>query len=131
MKKIKILLIDDDQIFLSLTEATLKEVLWLEEVKCVSHAKDAREYLDSCIENARPFPDAIFLDIHMPGIGGMEFAELYCRRYAEQYPATKLVMLSCSIRRKDKAKVMDFPAVIDCMEKPLTEDKLNRLLLYF
>lgn len=101
----------------------------MEEINCVNHAKEAREYLDSCIENDRPFPDVIFLDIHMPGIGGLEFAEFYSRRYAEQFPETKLVMLSCSLREKDKTKALDFPAVTDCAEKPLTEDKLNRLII--
>lgn len=129
MKKAKILLIDDDPIFLELSKETLKGVSCLEEINCVNHARDAREYLDSCVQNRCPFPNVIFLDLHMPGIGGMEFAEFYSYRYAEQYPNTKLVMLSSSIRRKEKTKALEFPAVEDFIEKPITVKKLMKVLL--
>ena len=128
MKKAKILLIDDDPLFLSLTRKTLKEADCLEKISCVSHAKEARQYLDFCIEGEIPFPDAIFLDINMPGIGGMDFAELYSRRYADQFPDTKLVMLTSSYSSKDKQKAMEIPAVQEVVQKPLTQEMLNQLL---
>ena len=129
MIKAKILLVDDDPVFLELTKETLKGLPFLEEINCVSHAKEAREYLDSCIENERSFPDVIFLDLRMPGIGGMEFAELYSYRYAEQSPETKLVILSCSISRKEKAKALELSAIEDFIEKPLTIEKLMKVVL--
>ena len=129
MKKAKILLIDDDELFLSLTIRTLKRSSYLKKINCKTHVKDAREYLDRCITNGQPFPDAIFIDVDMPGIGGLDFAELYSRRYAERFPETKLVILSSSICRKDKAKALAIPGVDEFVEKPLTEEKLNQLLL--
>ena len=128
MKKAKILLIDDDPLFLFLTKKTLKDVPCLEKVSCVTHAKEARQYLDFCIEGDLPFPDAIFLDINMPGIGGMDFADLYSRRYADLYPDTKLVILTSSSSWKDKVKAMEIPAVDEVVQKPLTTEKLNSLL---
>lgn len=129
MKKTKILLIDDDPLFLSLTSKKLHSASFLEEIKCVTHVKDAREYLDFCINEEAPFPDVIFLDVKMPGIGGMDFADLYSRRYAQDNPDTKLVILSAFCSRKDKEKAMEIPAVDEVVEKPLTIEKLNRLLL--
>lgn len=129
MKKAKILLIDDDPVFLFLTEKVLKNADCLEKVSCVTHAKEAREYLDFCIEGELPFPDAIFLDIDMPGIGGMEFADLYSRRYADHYPDTKLVILTSSNSWKDRSKALEIPAVHEFVQKPLTTEKLNSLLL--
>lgn len=126
--KTKILLIDDDELFLSLTSKALQNVSYLKRINCKSHAKEAREYLDACIEHGYAFPDIIFLDINMPGIGGLEFAELYSRRYAERFPATKLVILSSSISRKDKVKAMEIAAVDEFILKPLTTEKLNELL---
>lgn len=129
MKKANILLVDDDPVFLFLTRKILNNAGCLEKVSCVAHAKEAREYLDFCIEGELPFPDAIFLDIDMPGIGGMDFAELYSRRYADRFPDTKLVMLTSSISWKDRAKALEIPAVRDFVQKPLTAEKLNSLLL--
>jgi CheY-like chemotaxis protein len=128
MEKIKILLIDDDELFLSLTSRTLQRSSYSKKINCISHVKEAREYLDYCVEKERPFPDIIFLDINMPGIGGLDFADLYSRRYAERFPDTKLVILSSSISRKDKAKALEMPAVDEFVQKPLTEEKLHSLL---
>lgn len=128
MKKIKILLIDDDPVFLSITKDTLKYMPFLGKINCITHVIDARQYLDLCIVNGHAFPDIIFLDIHMPGIGGLDFADLYNRRYANQYPDTRLVILSSSRLYRDKIKALEIPAVKECIQKPLTEEILNNLL---
>lgn len=129
MKKAKILLIDDDTLFLSLTERSLRQTSYLKKINCLTHVKDAREYLDSCIENELSVPDLIFLDINMPGISGLDFADLYSRRYADQFPDTKLVILTSSNCYKDKLKAMKIPGVDEFVQKPLTEEKLTQLLL--
>ena len=129
MKKAKILLVDDDPAFLFLTKKNLKNAECLEKISSVAHAKEAREYLDFCIDGDLPFPDAIFLDLDLPGINGMEFADLYSRRYAGQYPDTKLVILTSSDNRMDRANALEIPAVHEFLQKPLTTEKLNSLLL--
>ena len=108
---------------------SLRKVPYLERLTSMENVEEAREYLNSCVERAQPFPDAIFVDLNMPGMSGMEFAELYTERYAALYPDTKLVMLTSSISRREKAQALDIPAINDFMEKPLTIEKLNRLLL--
>lgn len=129
MKKANILLIDDDELFLSLTKKTLRQTSYSQKINCKSHVKDAREYLDFCIEKGQAFPDAIFLDVDMPGIGGLDFADLYSRRYAEHFPGTKLFILTSSISRRDRTKALGIPGVDEFVQKPLTEEKLNRLLM--
>lgn len=129
MKKFKVLLIDDDDLFLYLTERTLKKVSCLEEINSINDVRDAQAYLISCVARHDPFPDAIFVDMNMPGMNGMEFADLYSQEFLNLYPDTKLVMLTSSISRKEKAQAMEIPSVSGFMEKPLTEEKLNRILL--
>lgn len=128
MKKNKILLIDDDSIFLSITLEILKRIPFPEEVYFFTHVKEAREYFDACVTGKYSFPDAIFLDIHMPGIGGLEFADLYSRRYAAQYPDTKLIILTSFKRQKDRVKALEIPGVKEFMQKPLTEHMPSSLL---
>lgn len=129
MKKTKILLIDDDELFLSLTSRTLQRSSYIKKINCITHVKEVRKYLDTCIKNDHRFPDIIFLDIDMPGIGGLDFADLYGRRYAGQHPETKLVILTSSNSRKDRTKALEIPGVKGFLQKPLTEEKLQSLVL--
>lgn len=122
-----VLLIDDDDLFLYLTERTLQKAPCLGKINSCSSVAEARVYLDSCISSQQPFPDAIFVDVNMPGMNGMDFADLYSQEYAPHKPETKLVILTSSISRKEKVKAMEIPAVNDFMQKPLTTEKLNSL----
>lgn len=129
MRKQKVLLVDDDSLFLTLTEKKLKKVAYLDQVSCILDVKEAREYLDACVKDELPFPDVIFLDINMPGIGGMDFAELYSRRYAGHAPRTRLVMLTSSNSSRERKLALQIPAVDDFIQKPLTDEKLSRVFL--
>ena len=127
MKKFKVLLIDDDELFLFLTEKTLKKTSCLESFSSFKDTTEAKAYLDSCIAEQAPFPDVIFVDMNMPGMNGEDFAILYSEKYMEQFPETKLVILTSSISRKEKVRAMEIPAVVDFMQKPLTEEKLQSI----
>lgn len=122
-----VLMIDDDDLFLYLTERTLQKAASLGKINSYSSMAEARAYLDSCISSQQGFPDAIFVDVNMPGMNGMEFAELYSQEYMPHTPETKLVILTSSISRKEKVRAMEIPAVDDFMQKPLTTEKLNSL----
>lgn len=128
-RKQRILLVDDDSLFLALTEKKLKKVPYLDQVNCILDVKEAREYLDACVRDNLPFPDVIFLDINMPGIGGMDFADLFGRRYADYSPGTRLVMLTSSNSSKERKIALEIPAVDDFIQKPLTDEKLSRVFL--
>lgn len=91
-------------------------------------ARHAREYLDECVATQKPFPKVIFLDIELPGIGGLEFADLYSKKYHALFPETRLVILSYSIWWKDKHAALSIPGVYDFLNKPLTEEKLQLVL---
>lgn len=128
MKKAEILLIDDDTLFLFLTEKTLDKYRGQLNIKSIDNVKEALAYLEACKAGEHHFPDGIFVDLNMPGMCGMDFAGLYNEQYAPLFPDTKLVMLTSSISRKEKEKAMNIPAVNDFIQKPLTKDKLIHLL---
>lgn len=128
MKKAQILLIDDDTLFLFLTEKTLAKYPGQISIKSIDNVKEALAYLESCKAGEHEFPDGIFVDLNMPGMCGMDFAGLYNEQYAPLYPDTKLIMLTSSISRREKEQAMTIPAVKDFMQKPLTREKLAQLL---
>ena len=127
MDKVNVLLIDDDELFLFLTEKSLGKSNYIGSLKSFDELADAQDYLDSCMAKNCPFPDVIFVDMNMPGMNGREFAQLYSEKYYGKYPDTKLVILTSSISRKEKVDAMEVEAVKDFMQKPLTEEKLKNL----
>lgn len=123
-----IFLIDDDNLFLLLTERILQKAPFLEKIESRGSVEEAKTYLDSREASKEAFPDVIFVDMNMPEMTGMEFAEYYSQRYAAAHPQTKLIILTSSISRKEKMQAMEIPVVEDCMQKPLTEKMLRSLL---
>ncbi len=124
----RILLIDDDDLFLFLTERTLKKATCLKEINSIANVEEAKNYLDSCVSRQIPLPDIIFVDMNMPGMNGKDFAHYYNQKFAGLYPGTKLVILTSSISRKEKVVTMEIPSVKDFIQKPLTEEKLLSLI---
>lgn len=128
MKKHKLLLIDDDPLFLMLTKRVLKDSPYIAQLDTVESVPAAQAYLKSCSDNGQPFPEIIFVDIEMPMVGGLEFATDFSSSFYRQHPQTKLVMLSSSISQKDREKAFEIEAVAGFIEKPLTKSKLQQLL---
>lgn len=128
MSKYNILLIDDDHLFLFLTSKILQNAVELKKVEAINNVEKAKAYLDNCLLKEAEFPDLIFVDINMPGLSGMEFSSMYSMRYASKYPETLLVVLSSSCSEKEKETAMAIPSVKGFIEKPLTGEKLNKLL---
>lgn len=68
----------------------------------------------------------IFLDINMPSMNGWEFIEQF--RKIRSGSSIVLVMLTTSLNPDDKAKAVEIPEISGFESKPLTEEKLNRIL---
>jgi two-component system, chemotaxis family, chemotaxis protein CheY len=131
MNKVKIMLIDDDDIFLSLTRFYLEQSNIVEELYSFSCGIEAQKYLESCDKKNDSFPDFIFVDINMPGMDGFEFVDLFDKKFARRFPQTNLMMLTSSISKREKTKGMQSPSVKGFLEKPLTENMLEKIVNEF
>jgi DNA-binding NarL/FixJ family response regulator len=85
MKKIKIALADDHQLFRSGLRAMLKD---LDDFEIIYEADNGRELLDKIAGKLKP--DIVLLDIKMPEINGFE-AVVFIK---EHYPSIKIIVLS-------------------------------------
>jgi DNA-binding NarL/FixJ family response regulator len=84
MEKIKIIVVDDHQIFRTGLILLLNEIEYIE---IVGEASDGEELLRLlCTVNA----DIIFMDIKMPKLNGIEST----KKVTEKYPETKVIALS-------------------------------------
>lgn len=86
MEKAKILLVDDHALFRSGLKAILEQD---PELEVVAEAKDGEEAIQLAEEW---MPDLILMDIHMPGMSGLEAT----RQIKEIMPYVKIVILTAS-----------------------------------
>jgi CheY-like chemotaxis protein len=120
MNETNILLIDDDPIVNFLSEIVLKN-MGFNDISAVTDGKQALESLKN-----EKCPDLVFLDINMPVMDGFSFLarvvkELLCKHM-------NVVILTSSGRQKDKDLASQFSNVVDYIEKPLNQDKVQQVM---
>ncbi|AFU68383.1 two-component system response regulator [Psychroflexus torquis ATCC 700755] len=120
MTETNILLVDDNDIgnFLS------KKVLTRMGFNNITTVTDGKQALDRL--KKEDCPDLVFLDLNMPVMDGFSFLtraekEILCMHM-------KVVILTSSIRQKDKNQASKFSSVVDYIEKPLNQDKVRQVL---
>jgi CheY-like chemotaxis protein len=110
----------------------------VEETKCCDHirvAQSGREALDYLAQseapgadhNLFPSPDLIFLDINMPAMNGWEFLEEYQKLSIDPQKII-MVMLTTSLFPDDMARAKLYPEISGFENKPLTQEKLERVI---
>ena len=116
----KVLLVDDDAATNFLAELAFKNLEIANEIIVASDGFTAGELMkqNNC-------PDVIFLDIRMPRMDGFDFLENLAEMNVCKQ--VKVVMLTSSTRAEDKARAFSYNAVVDYIEKPLTEQLIKKI----
>lgn len=123
MKKIdKILLVDDDETSNFITERQLKILNISGEVTTVLNGFEAKQYFQNCIE----LPDLVLVDINMPIMTGFDFLDWFEK--SEFRGRSKFSIYSTSIRKEDQEQAGQYSDVVSYIEKPLNEEKMNKIL---
>lgn len=117
------MLVDDDEIANIVHETLLSHHVPDKDLEIFSSPERALAYLDDCVQEQRPLPGLIFLDINMPKLNGWEFLEKIRER---KYPA-RVCMLTSSIDEGDESNAKRFQEVIKFISKPLAENHLQEL----
>ncbi|MFN4082944.1 MAG: response regulator [Bacteroidia bacterium] len=121
-KKInQIMLIDDDLINNYINKTNILRIDKSIEVIELQNAKIALEWLQSKKAN----PELILLDLTMPLMNGWEFLEIFKTLNLFN---TKICILTTSINSDDIARSHSYEIEIDFISKPLTNDKIAKLL---
>jgi CheY-like chemotaxis protein len=127
-----VLVIDDDEPTNFFTRMILEESGCVEHIIVMQSGKEALDYLakSEAGNNAElyPTPDLIFLDINMPAMNGWEFLEKY--KNLDKITRAKImtVMLTTSLFPEDLVKAREIPEISGFENKPLTNEKLEKIL---
>jgi DNA-binding NtrC family response regulator len=115
MKEFKVLMVDDEEDFVT----TLSERMKLREVDS-EVALDGEQALQRVQDD---IPDVMVLDLKMPGIDGLEVL----RRVRKAYPQIPVVILTGHGSEKDEAEARRLGA-FDYLQKPVDIEKLIKTL---
>jgi CheY-like chemotaxis protein len=126
-----VLLIDDDEPTNFYTQLIVEESGCTNHITVAQGGQEALDYLagSSAQSDAScPKPDLIFLDINMPAMDGWEFLDNYRKLSKERHSEVIVVMLTTSLNPDDRQKAYSIPEISGFESKPLTEEKLDRIL---
>ena len=126
-----VLVIDDDEPTNFFTRMILEESGCTDHIKVMQSGQEALDYLAKseqagCDASRYPSPDLIFLDINMPAMDGWEFLVEY--RNLNIADKIIVVMLTTSLFPEDKLKAEGMPEISGFENKPLTAEKLHKVL---
>ncbi len=119
-----LLLIDDDTIYSFIFPELIRDSGLVNQFHIENDGLNGLNYLESCEDN---FPDLILVDLKMPVLDGFGFLEEYGPRFANKHPKTVVIVMTSSVRQKDKEAVMRHAFVSDILSKPITESILKQI----
>lgn len=128
MEKAKILLIDDDEIYLYLTRRMLKGISDNIEVVSYTDGEKALEHLESCIDQSAELPGIILLDINMPFLDGWGFLEEFRKLKPKIDREVHIYLVTSSERQRDKSQAEQYEELTKYVIKPVAEDQLIEIL---
>jgi CheY-like chemotaxis protein len=124
----RILLIDDDPVFVFLIKKTLQTIDSTLKVDIFSDGEKAIDYLFAVRDNEPLLPDIIFLDLNMPVLDGWGFLEQYSNLSEQFGKKIELYVLSSSISPEDVRHASDYPVILDYLIKPVERSRMADIL---
>lgn len=123
----KILIIDDDDIFVLLNSKVITSIEKNVEIVDFEDGELALNYLHEIIDNPDLLPDIILLDLNMPVMDGWEFLAEYQKILPKIAKKIHLYLLSSSISPYDMEKSQQIPEVTEFVTKPLNKETFNQI----
>lgn len=123
-----VFMIDDDDDALEIYSMLIEKSGYADYFVTHNNGIDALDALQEIHAGKQSFPSYILLDLNMPGLGGVDFVEKYEELYHQYYPQTEIIILTSSVREKDNEKALSYSSVSHFISKPLSKDKLIKML---
>ena len=125
----KVLLIDDSDIDLFIQKRFLEVYGFSAELEMYNSANEAFRALKNA--DSESAPDAIFLDLNMPGADGFSFLKIFTLLPDRVRQKTRIVVVTSSESNVDRDYVLSFHHVIHFITKPLKNSDIEDLKAIF
>lgn len=128
LKTSDFILFDDDPVNNTLCHITIKNILKNAKIKTFTAPEKGFQYI-SRESNANQYENTIiFLDINMKNMTCWEFLERFDILEEKVKSKYKIFILSASLNPSDKNRAMENKNVIAFIEKPLTKEKIIKII---
>ena len=121
-------IIDDDHIFVYGVKRIMRELDFDDELSVYSNGQDALEGISKMLEEKKPLPAIIFLDLNMPIMNGWEFLDDYLKIKDEKTSQTAVYIMSSSVDPRDLVRIKSYKVIKNYILKPVTADDLEGIL---
>lgn len=128
-KPVVLCVIDDDDVYQFTITRTLKKTAVSKRILVFSDGEEAIDFFETHLSKADDLPDVVFLDINMPVMDGWDFLEEYVKLKPNLPKPITIYMVSSSVDARDREKARAITEVSDYIVKPLSEDKINDILI--
>jgi CheY-like chemotaxis protein len=124
----KLVLVDDDEVFVFLTTKAIEQTNLAEVIKVFGNGLDALDFIKENANNPDSLPEVIFLDLSMPIMDGWQFLEEYVMLNPKIGKSIVIYICTSSISPDDIIKAKEIGAVTDFIMKPIPKDRLLEIL---
>ncbi len=126
MKRLKILLVEDNPDDVKITQRTLKKGNLKDELHVVNDGQQALDFLGQRGDfSDAPRPDLIFLDLNLPKLSGLEVLEQI--KADERLRRIPVIVLTVSKREEDRIRAYDSGAS-SYIQKPASSSEFIRAI---
>ncbi|WP_298976581.1 response regulator [uncultured Roseobacter sp.] len=124
-----VLLVDDDKVTNLMHQRILDRSGLVDSIDVATDGLAALEYLEARVNDNKPMPELILLDINMPRLNGFEFLERYAKLPVPfRSSSTLIIMLSTSVLREDMERAHRDPHVYRFITKPIDKSDVQTII---
>ncbi|MBV9961588.1 MAG: response regulator [Parafilimonas sp.] len=123
------IIVDDNPIDITLCTAMIKKVVKDADIISFEFPQKAFAYIQNEMDNAaKDFTTFLFLDLNMPIWDGFEFLDNFLQLGETTREKFKIIVLSVCHDRREKQRALNYPCVLQYIEKPLTINMIHSLV---
>lgn len=124
----KILLIDDDEVFLYLTEAIIMQSILVPLINKFNNGLDALNFIKENLNKPDQLPEIILLDLSMPIMDGWQFLSEYEKINSQISKPITIYICTSSISPDDIIRAKEINTISDYLIKPVTKEKFIEIV---